>query len=111
MSDLLDYLKYNPDTGIITRGKAPVRVFKSIRDYNYWNKRVDRYVGSKDKDGYLRIRAYSKQYLAHRVAWYLYYGKWPDTILDHINCNREDNRIMNLREITQKENMMRGTSL
>jgi len=41
---------------------------------------------------------------AHRVAWFLHYGKWPKGFIDHINGNRHDNRIDNLRDINPKDN-------
>lgn len=42
---------------------------------------------------------------AHRVAWAIYYGEWPSSQIDHINGVRTDNRIENLRVVTQQENM------
>jgi hypothetical protein len=46
-------------------------------------------------------------YLAHRLAWMYVYGRWPAKGLDidHINGNRQDNRIANLREVTRGQNM------
>lgn len=41
---------------------------------------------------------------AHRIVWALYTGKWPDGEIDHINHDRADNRISNLRDISKKEN-------
>lgn len=41
---------------------------------------------------------------AHRVAWALYYGEWPKGQIDHINGDRSDNRIVNLRVVTPLEN-------
>jgi hypothetical protein len=35
----------------------------------------------------------------------LHYGRWPENQLDHINMERSDNRIENLREATHGENM------
>ena len=45
-----------------------------------------------------------KHYLAHRVAWAIYYGEWPDRDIDHINHDRSDNRITNLRLATRSQN-------
>ena len=42
---------------------------------------------------------------AHRIVWAMAHGRWPRRGLDHINGRRDDNRIENLREATQSENM------
>ena len=58
-------------------------------------------------NGYLRISLRGKVYQAHRIAWAYIHGVWPSTgiIVDHINCNRKDNRIANLRLVNHRENM------
>ncbi len=53
--------------------------------------------GSIDKDGYLIIKVKGKQFKAHRIAWLLNYGAFPKNEIDHINRNKLDNRIENLR--------------
>ena len=58
--------------------------------------------GSYDKDGYLIIKVKGKQFKAHRIVWLLHHGKFPDAEIDHINRNRADNRIENLREADRK---------
>ena len=60
--------------------------------------------GSLDKDGYLIIKVKGRQFKAHRIVWLLYYGSFPNKEIDHINHNRLDNRIENLREATRTEN-------
>lgn len=43
---------------------------------------------------------------AHRVAWAITYGKWPDQTIDHINGDPSDNKAENLRDISLRENML-----
>lgn len=66
--------------------------------------RVGTEAGSLDKYGYRILRLKMKRYKAHRVAWYLYYGVWPIKFIDHINGDVSDNRIGNLREVSNREN-------
>lgn len=56
--------------------------------------------------GYVYIKIKSYTFAAHRIAWRLYYGVWPRKDLDHISGNRLDNRIINLREVSVRENSL-----
>lgn len=60
--------------------------------------------GTKMQNGYISICVNRKKLLAHRIAWAIVYGKFPSLELDHINGNRADNRICNLREVTRTQN-------
>lgn len=53
--------------------------------------------------GYIRVRYLGQNILLHRVVWKILYGYFPEFI-DHINGNRMDNRLCNLRECTRQEN-------
>jgi hypothetical protein len=55
-------------------------------------------------NGYLQICLKQKVYRAHRLAWLMTYEKWPDGEIDHIDGNRANNRILNLRDVTPSEN-------
>lgn len=55
-------------------------------------------------NGYRTITLFGLSYPAHHVAWFLYHQKWSEYQLDHINQVRDDNRIVNLREVTIAEN-------
>ncbi len=56
--------------------------------------------------GYLTGGHLGFKYAAHRLAWVLYYGSWPTQNIDHWNGDRSDNRIRNLRDVSQSENML-----
>lgn len=61
-------------------------------------------------DGYLCGGIFGTVYLAHRVAWCIFYGQWPVNQIDHKNRNRQDNRISNLRDATHSDNARNVTS-
>lgn len=93
-------LDYNPGTGVfIWKPKTP--------DVRGWN---TRYAGKEagweisPTRRYRSIRVAGEEHSAHRLAWLLTYGRWPEGDTDHINCDKSDNRIANLREATRSEN-------
>lgn len=89
---LKSVLNYDKDTGIFTWA-----VNKSKRC------NIGDVAGHKD-NGYIRIEINNKAYRAHRLAWLYVYGEMPKLHIDHINSNRSDNRVSNLREATYQEN-------
>lgn len=92
VSELKKIFDYDPNTGII-RSKV-----KNGR----WQ--AGRAVGSMAVNGYLRLRVLGKDEYSHRLAWALYYGDWPDRSIDHLNRNRSDNSIENLRLADHNQN-------
>ena len=60
-------------------------------------------VGWISKHGYREMEIDGKRKKVHHVVWFLNKGEWPD-VLDHINGDRSDNRIENLRTCTVRQN-------
>lgn len=87
-------VNYDPETGIFTwlNPKSGTRA------------KVGEVAGSKKSDGYVRLSIYGQEFLAHRAAWMHFYGKVPENMVDHINGDKSDNRICNLRIADLSEN-------
>lgn len=62
-------------------------------------------MGAKNNNGYIVLFIGGKDVYAHRFAWAYYYGELPTGFIDHINGDRADNRICNLRDVSHSQNM------
>lgn len=56
-------------------------------------------------DGYVRIKVDGRLILAHRIAWAMHFGLWPHDEIDHIDGNKSNNSIRNLRCVDRMVNM------
>lgn len=63
-----------------------------------------------NSNGYHVMMINRKKYYAHRLIWLYVYGEWPTEgmVVDHIDMDRMNNRIDNLRLLSRYENMMLG---
>lgn len=65
---------------------------------------VGKAAGSISHFGYHIIKLGRQQYRAHRLAWLIVHGEWPQGEIDHINGDRTDNRMANLRAVDRAAN-------
>lgn len=89
---LLARLQYDPDTGCFHRLAT------------YHDRKAGDVAGRTHRKGYIEICIDGRRYQAHRLAWLYVHGRWPANQIDHINRDRGDNRLSNLREATQSQN-------
>ena len=89
--ELKELLHYDQDTGIFTWliSRGNIKNGKKINNSAFY---------------YTNIKINKKSYRAHRLAWLYVYGFMPTNQIDHINGNKSDNRICNLREVTNQQN-------
>lgn len=100
-----DLLRCDFDAGRLFWLPRSLSLFSNARSFATWN---SRYAGKEaityvDPHGYKCGRLFDKPIKAHRAIWALATGEWPEAI-DHINGNRTDNRLANLRAVTTAEN-------
>lgn len=90
---LLASLRYDQETGILTRRTTACNRIQ-----------VGHEAGSVNGNGYKTVGLFNKRYQAHRLVWFYVHGRWPNGQIDHIDRNRINNRISNLRDVGAIEN-------
>ena len=110
---LAECVTYNPETGAFVWRERPVAHFpdgKPTPEHRaaMWN---GKYAGkpaftSNDPRGYFRGAVRGMNVYAHRAAFACVHGRWPEVEIDHINRDKSDNRIENLREVSHRENRL-----
>lgn len=107
---LRELLRYDPETGLLYWLKRPSSMFgggvqNPKSSAAAWNAK---WAGSEAftavSNGYKYGRIFMANYSAHRVIWTLVHGEWPDADIDHISGDRSDNRLVNLRSVSHRDN-------
>lgn len=92
-SELKRLLHYDPETGVFTW-----EIQLSPRG-------VVGGVAGSPTDGYIIITINRVRYPANRLAWFYHYGVWPTNLIDHKDTDKLNNRIINLREVSNIQNL------
>jgi hypothetical protein len=108
---LREILDYDPLTGVMRWRYRSPETFKyggRILEHkaNSFNSRFLGVVAfaTKERKGYMTGAINGKRFKAHRVAWAIHHGEWPKDKIDHVNGDKSDNRIENLREADNPQN-------
>lgn len=101
-----EVLKCDPERGLLFWKERPQRMFSTKRSCSIWNARyaLKEAFTAFRYDGYRFGNLFNRPHRAHRVIWLLSTGEWPVDQIDHIDGNRANNRIVNLREVTNAQN-------
>lgn len=98
-SEVKRLLWYDLEAGIFTWREKPHKDFR---------KKVGDVAGGSHRTGYWSIQINRRHYLAHRLAWLYVHGEWPSEFIDHIDGDKSNNRISNLRVATNSQNKGNG---
>ena len=111
IDDLSQLIQYDPGTGGMVWKVRPASMFRPKAQSSKaaaasWNAKWagKPALNARHNEGYRVGAVYGKLFLAHRVAFALHHGRWPRGEVDHINGMRDDNRAMNLRDVTRLVN-------
>lgn len=106
ISFMKECFSYNYETGELRWLLRPRNHFSSASAHVLANSRCyGKIAGSIGMSGYLTVKVNGKRMQCHRIAYAIHHGKSPDDyLIDHINGNKTDNRICNLRIATVSQN-------
>ena len=90
-----EFMRYDPESGLVVWVKKPTTRSPV---------KPGKEVGSFESNGYRQVHVYwsgeRRGFMVHRICWYLFYGTWPELPIDHINRDKGNNQLSNLRLAT-----------
>lgn len=95
LAEAKELLRYDEKGGFVwvkLRGRVPLKLIGSV-------------AGGESGRGYLTVNILHHRFAVHRLVWLWHNGDWPNGMVDHINGDRKDNRIENLRIVTAVQNV------
>jgi len=96
---------YDATTGVFTFKPRALSEFATLKaSRTFATKCEGKTAGWRHSAGYVSIKIDGAEYLAHRLAWLYAHGEWPEHEVDHINGDRADNRLANLRAVDKQTN-------
>jgi hypothetical protein len=102
-------LDYDPETGLLTWRPRPREMFSNLRSYTIWNIRFPGTTAGSPSNGYIVVGLLNVNYRAHRLAWLIVHGEPVPPIIDHDDGNPLNNRIDNLKDLTQSQNLFKAS--
>jgi hypothetical protein len=97
VEELRRLFNYDPETGILTNAIDRATNAKKGQEAGKANP---------SSKGYKILGVNKRLYKAHRIIWKMHYGYEPSHEIDHINGDRSDNRIANLRDVPKEINQI-----
>jgi len=91
-------------TRLISQDELRQKVSYDLATGIFTNKKTNKKLGTIDEYGYVRVCVDYVVYKSHRLAWLYMHGNFPNHQIDHIDHDRTNNKINNLRDVTHNEN-------
>ena len=103
--ELKKYLRYDDERGCLIWNERDSHDFVNVAAYVSWNKRfANKVVGSKNTNGHVVTRVKNVPVLVHIAVYAIVTGEYPNDEIDHIDHDKTNNRMNNLRVVSRVDN-------